>query len=49
MVQPATGIVVVQTAVYAGADGIQDPDAYGERTSFWMGVLNSLGGKTEGY
>lgn len=49
MVQPSTGIVVVQTAVYAGANGLQDPDAYGERTSFWMGVLNSLGGKTDGY
>lgn len=49
MVQPATGIVVVQTAVYAGADGVQDPDAYAERTSFWMGVLKSLDGKTDPY
>lgn len=49
MVQPASGIVVVQTAVYAGASGLQDPESYAERGSFLMGVLKSLGGKTDGY
>lgn len=46
LVQPASGIVIVQTAVYAGANGVQDPDAYAERASFWLGVLQSLGGST---
>lgn len=46
-VQPATGIVMVQTAVYAAASGAQDPDPYVERTAFWTGVLESLGGRTE--
>lgn len=48
-VQPATGIVMVQTAVYNGASGALDPDAYAERGSFWLGVLQSLGGNTERY
>ncbi|NBS46052.1 MAG: class C beta-lactamase-related serine hydrolase [Betaproteobacteria bacterium] len=48
-VQPSSGIVMVQTAVYAQASGAQDPDPYEERTSFWMGVLRSLGGDTTGY
>ena len=48
-VQPATGIVMVQTAVYAQASGAQDPESYAERTAFWMGVLESLGGRTERY
>jgi CubicO group peptidase (beta-lactamase class C family) len=48
-VQPSSGIVMVQTAVYAQASGAQDPDPYEERTSFWMGVLRSLGGDTSGY
>lgn len=48
-VQPATGIVMVQTAVYAGASGALDPDAYAERASFWQGVLQSLGGDTSRY
>lgn len=48
-VQPATGIVMVQTAVYAKASGYQDPEPYAERTAFWMGVLQSLGGRTERY
>jgi CubicO group peptidase (beta-lactamase class C family) len=48
-VQPATGIVMVQTAVYAQASGAQDPEPYAERTAFWMGVLQSLGGRTERY
>ena len=48
-VQPATGIVMVQTAVYAQASGHQDPEPYAERTAFWMGVLQSLGGRTQAY
>ena len=48
-VQPASGIVMVQTAVYAQASGQQDPEPYAERTAFWMGVLQSLGGRTERY
>lgn len=48
-VQPATGIVMVQTAVYAGAAGTQEADAYNERTALWLGVLQSLGGRTERY
>ena len=38
-VQPATGIVMVQTAVYAQASGHQDAEPYAERSAFWMGVL----------
>ena len=48
-VQPSSGIVMVQTAAYAQASGAQDPDPYMERTSFWMGVLRSLGGDTRDY
>lgn len=48
-VQPATGIVMVQTAVYAQASGQQDPEPYAERGAFWLGVLQSLGGKTDRY
>ena len=46
-VQPSTGIVMVQTAVYAGAGGALDPEAHAERTALWMGVLQSLGGQTD--
>ena len=46
-VQPSSGIVMVQTAVYAGASGAQDPDAHAERAAFWMGILQSLGGQTD--
>ena len=46
-VQPATGIVMVQTAVYAAASGAQDPEPYAERSALWTGVLQSLGGRTE--
>lgn len=48
-VQPATGIVMVQTAVYAQASGQQDPEPYAERAAMWLGVLQSLGGNTERY
>ncbi len=43
-VQPSTGIVMVQTAVYDQASGRNDPDPYAERTALWRGVLQSLGG-----
>jgi CubicO group peptidase (beta-lactamase class C family) len=46
-VQPSSGIVMVQTAVYAGASGAQDPEAHAERTAFWLGLLESLGGQTD--
>ena len=46
-VQPASGIVMVQTAVYDKASGALDPEPYVERSAFWMGVLQSLGGNTE--
>lgn len=48
-VQPASGIVMVQTAVYAQASGAQDPEPYAERAALWLGVLQSLGGSTERY
>jgi CubicO group peptidase (beta-lactamase class C family) len=46
-VQPSTGIVMVQTAVYEAASGHQDPAPYLERNAFWFGVLESLGGHTD--
>jgi CubicO group peptidase (beta-lactamase class C family) len=46
LVQPDTGIVMVHTAVYAGASGATEADAYAERTALWMGVLATLGGDT---
>jgi CubicO group peptidase (beta-lactamase class C family) len=46
MVQPSSGIVVVQTAVYEQASGRQDPDPYVERAAMLLGVLRSLGGAT---
>jgi len=46
-VQPATGIVMVQTAVNAAASGAQEPEPYQERNAFWTGVLDSLGGNTQ--
>lgn len=46
-VQPASGIVMVQTAVWARPSGSQDPQAAQERQAFWLGVLRSLGGATD--
>ena len=43
-VQPSSGIVLVQTAVYEHASGRQGPQPYEERDAFWRGVLQSLGG-----
>lgn len=46
-VQPSSGIVMVQTAVLAGAGVAQDPEAYAERIAFWRGVLQSLRGEVD--
>jgi len=46
-VQPSSGIVMVQTAVYEAASGRQDPSPFQERSAFWLGVLQSLGGRTD--
>ncbi|HUP10104.1 MAG TPA: hypothetical protein VMU47_23330, partial [Caldimonas sp.] len=45
-VQPASGIVMVQTAVYEEASGTRDLSPYLERLALWAGVLASLGGST---
>ncbi|HUP08934.1 MAG TPA: serine hydrolase [Caldimonas sp.] len=45
-VQPASGVVMVQTAVYAAPAGTGDPAPVQERGAFWNGVLASLGGST---
>lgn len=42
-VQPASGVVMVQTAVNAAASGLQDPLPGQERNALWRGVLQSLG------
>jgi CubicO group peptidase (beta-lactamase class C family) len=42
-VQPATGVVMVQTSVNEAASGAQDPLPFQERDAFWRGVLHSLG------
>jgi CubicO group peptidase (beta-lactamase class C family) len=46
-VQPASGIVMVQTAVNEAASGAQDPLPGQERNAFWRGVLQSLGGAAD--
>lgn len=46
-VQPASGIVLVMTAVWERASGLQDPEPGRERDAFWRGVLQSLGGYTQ--
>ncbi len=45
-VQPSSGIVMVQTAVWPAASGQQDPRPGIERNALWLGVLESLGGST---
>ncbi len=45
-VQPSSGIVMVQTAVWATPGGPQDPQPGIERHALWIGVLESLGGST---
>ncbi len=44
-VQPATKIVMVQTAVFDRAGGTQDPAAWRRNVDLWYGVLRSLGGR----
>ncbi|HYF17146.1 MAG TPA: serine hydrolase [Ramlibacter sp.] len=46
-VQPATGIVMVQTAVWDRPSGSQDRQAAQERQALWLGVLRSLGGRAD--
>jgi CubicO group peptidase (beta-lactamase class C family) len=46
-VQPESGIVMVQLAVYDAASGRTDPAPFQERSAFWHGVLRSLGGSVE--
>ncbi len=47
MVQPKSGIVMVQTSVNDQPSGRQDPRPYQMRDALWLGVLKSLGGITE--
>lgn len=44
LVQPASGIVLVQTSVNEQPSGRQDARPYQLRDAFWRGVLQSLGG-----
>lgn len=46
-VQPASGIVMVHAAAWQNASGRDEPQAVAERGALWMGVLRSLGGRTE--
>lgn len=49
-VQPASRIVMVHTAVFAGPSGATAPAdaaAYAERQALWLGVLRSLGGTAD--
>ncbi|WP_158270643.1 serine hydrolase [Limnohabitans sp. Bal53] len=47
MVQPKSGIVMVQTSVNEQPSGRQDPRPYQMRDALWLGVLKSLGGVTD--
>jgi CubicO group peptidase (beta-lactamase class C family) len=47
MVQPKSGIVMVQTSVNDQPSGRQDNRPYQMRDALWMGVLKSLGGVTD--
>jgi CubicO group peptidase (beta-lactamase class C family) len=47
MVQPKSGIVMVQTSVNDQPSGRQDPRPYQMRDALWLGVLKSLGGVTD--
>lgn len=47
MVQPKSGIVMVQTSVNEQPSGRQDPRPYQMRDALWLGVLKSLGGFTD--
>ena len=48
-VQPASGLVMVHTAVFAQPSGHQDPQPFTERNALWMGVVDSLGGSSARY
>jgi CubicO group peptidase (beta-lactamase class C family) len=45
-VQPASGLVMVHTAVFDRASYPDDPPPIEERAALWAGVLRSLGGST---
>lgn len=47
MVQPKSGIVMVQTSVNDQPSGRQDPRPYQMRDALWIGVLKSLSGFTD--
>lgn len=49
LVQPESGIVVVQTSAFEAASGRDDPAPTQERSAFFSGVLRSLGGKADSY
>ena len=46
-VQPASGIVMVQTAVFDQASGRTEPEPHAERDALWRGVLATLGGSLD--
>jgi CubicO group peptidase (beta-lactamase class C family) len=46
-VQPASGIVMVVTSAWEHASSLQDPEPARERYALWLGVLRSLGGRTD--
>ncbi|MFM8863482.1 MAG: serine hydrolase domain-containing protein [Limnohabitans sp.] len=46
-VQPASQIVMVQTAVHTAPSGRQDLQPYHYRNALWEGVLRSLGGRVD--
>ena len=47
-VQPASGVVMVHTAVYAHPSGQQDPEPYAERNALWLGVVEALSRSRQG-
>jgi CubicO group peptidase (beta-lactamase class C family) len=47
LVQPSSGIVVVQTSVNDKPSGYQEPRPYQLREAFWRGVLQSLSGAVD--
>ena len=46
-VQPSSGIVMVQTAVFDQASGRTEPEPHAERDALWRGVLATLGGSLD--
>ena len=49
LVQPESGIVVVQTAVFEQPSGRADPAPTRERGAFLSGALRSLGGRMDAF